>query len=304
MSAVAMNEETRRMEQYNDIVANITPTMIDGKGKNQRVITGNVTVPLSCCYVDKRYQGMRMHKHLDKLINKWDLRKLGPITIVPHPEEYRFAIVDGQGRFLVAPMKGLDRLNATVLMDAPEDEEERLKFEAERFIGQDEETEEVKQVEKHLARVLLKEEAAMIIERLLKKYDVKFLATKGSRKESVLGSYPNTYGIALTHGGKCLDFAFSIIENAGWHKEKNGYSTFVMNSLKEVWVAHPMERDRMHCYLSENLRQIDPEKFGANAISKYPKREKRAACILYMEDIVCDGLCIEKRIYKLNKSEK
>ena len=42
-----MNEETRRMEQFNDIVANIKPLMTVGKGKNQRVITGSAVVPLS-----------------------------------------------------------------------------------------------------------------------------------------------------------------------------------------------------------------------------------------------------------------
>ena len=47
MSAVvAMNEEARRMEQFNDIVANIKPLMTVGKGKNQRVITGSAVVPL------------------------------------------------------------------------------------------------------------------------------------------------------------------------------------------------------------------------------------------------------------------
>ena len=54
MSAVvAMNEETRRMEQYKDIVANIKPLMTTGKGKNQRTITGSAVVPLSCCFVDR-----------------------------------------------------------------------------------------------------------------------------------------------------------------------------------------------------------------------------------------------------------
>ena len=96
MSAVvAMNEETRRMEQYNDIVANIKPLMTVGRGKNQRAITGSAVVPLSCCFVDSRYQGMRTHKHLNRLKNKWDERKLTPIILVPHLEEYRFAALDG-----------------------------------------------------------------------------------------------------------------------------------------------------------------------------------------------------------------
>ena len=298
MSAVvAMNEETRRMEQFNDIVANIKPLMTTGKGKNQRAITGSAVVPLSCCFVDSRYQGMRTHKHLNRLKNKWDERKLTPIILVPHPEEYRFAVVDGQGRCLVAPEKGMDRLNAIILMDAPEDLNERLKFEAEYFIGQDSEVENVKPLEKHLSRVIIGDNAAVSLDKLLNKYGIKFVATKGNREETVLGSYTDTYSIVKVHGEKCLDFIFSIIDNAGWNKETNGYATFVMRSLRETWIAHPNDRKEIHRFLSKELRQIDPALFSANAKTKYPKRDHRVSCVLYVEDMVCDGLGIEKKIY-------
>ena len=301
MSAVvAINEETRRMEQFNDIVANIKPLMTVGKGKNQRAITGSAVVPLSCCFVDSRYQGMRTHKHLNRLKNKWDERKLTPIILVPHPEEYRFAVVDGQGRCLVAPEKGMDRLNAIILMDAPEDLDERLKFEAEYFIGQDSEVENVKPLEKHLSRVIIGDVAAVSLDKLLNKYGIKFVATKGNREESVLGSYTDTYSIVKVHGEKCLDFIFSIIENAGWNKETNGYATFVMRALREVWIAHPNDRKEIHRYLSKELRQIDPALFSAEAKAKYPKRDHRVSCVLYVEDLVCDGLGIEKKIYVEN----
>ena len=301
MSAVvAMNEETRKMEQYNDIVANIKPLMTVGKGKNQRVITGSAVVPLSRCFVDSRYQGMRTHKHLNRLKNKWDERKLTPIILVPHPEEYRFAVVDGQGRCLVAPEKGMDRLNAIILMDAPEDLDERLKFEAEYFIGQDSEVENVKPLEKHLSRVIIGDSAAVSLDKLLNKYGIKFVATKGNREESVLGSYTDTYSIVKVHGEKCLDFIFSIIDNAGWNKETNGYATFVMRALREVWIAHPNDRKEIHRFLSKELRQIDPALFSAEAKSKYPKRDHRVSCVLYLEDLVCDGLGIEKKIYVEN----
>lgn len=301
MSAVvAMNEETRRMEQFNDIVANIKPLMTTGKGKNQRTITGSAVVPLSCCFVDSRYQGMRTHKHLNRLKNKWDERKLTPIILVPHPEEYRFAVVDGQGRCLVAPEKGMDRLNAIILMDAPEDLNERLKFEAEYFIGQDSEVENVKPLEKHLSRVIIGDVAAVSLDKLLNKYGIKFVSTKGNREESVLGSYTDTYSIVKVHGEKCLDFIFSIIDNAGWNKETNGYATFVMRALREVWIAHPNDRKEIHRYLSKELRQIDPALFSAEAKSKYPKRDHRVSCVLYVEDLVCDGLGIEKKIYVEN----
>lgn len=151
----SISEEERRIEQFKDTMANVRPLMTVGTGRNQRTVTGSVSVPLSCCFVDQRYQGMRTHKNLSRLNNKWDIRKLTPITIVPHLEEQRFAVADGQGRILVAPDKGYDRLDAIVLMDAPDDPNERLKFEAEFFIGQDSEVESVKPLEKHLARVII-----------------------------------------------------------------------------------------------------------------------------------------------------
>ena len=286
-----------RSEQFDDVVSNIQPLASVGKGKNKRTIMGSVVVPLSCCYVDERYQGMRRHQNLRRLENRWDLRKLTPIVIVPHYEEHRFAIVDGQGRYLVAPKKGLDRLNAVVLLDVPEEENERLKFEAEYFIGQDSEVERVKPLEKHLARVIIGNEPALILDRLLTKYGIKFVSTRGNREGSILGSYTDTYAIAKVHGEKCLDFIFSIIANAGWNKEANGYATFVMRAIREIWVAHPNEREKIHTYLSNALRQIDPSLFSSESRAKYPKRDHRSACTLLMEDMVCNGLGIKKKIY-------
>lgn len=293
----SMSADARREEQFNDTISNIRPELTIGKGRNQKTITGSVTVPLSCCYVDERYQGMRQHKKLSRLDSKWDIRKLTSIVIVPHYEEHRFAIVDGQGRFLVAPKKGMDRLPATVLMDIPDDYNERLKFEAEYFIGQDTEVENVKPLEKHLARVILGDEAATCLDKLLNTYGIKFVASKGNRDGSILGSYTDTYSIAKVHGEKCLNFIFSIISNAGWNKEPNGYATYVMRALKEVWVAHPNDRVDMNIFLSKNLRQINPMLFSSTARSKYPKRDHRTACILYTEDMLCEGLGLPKKIY-------
>lgn len=294
---IALKNEESRIERFNDVMANIKPMMTKGKGKTLHTITGSACVPLDLCYVDERYQGMRKHSNIKKLENNWDERKLSNITLVPHPEEHRFAIVDGQGRYMVAPTKNLDRLWATILLDAPEDYNERLKFEAGYFIGQDLEVENVKPFEKHLARVIIGEPAALILDGFLEEYGIKIISTKGKRDKSVLGSYTDTYSIAKVHGEKCLQFIFSIISNAGWNNETNGFSTFVMRALREVWVAHPNNRTEIQEFLSKRLRQLDPALFNANAKTKYPKRDHRAACVLYLEDIVCDGLKLEKKIY-------
>ena len=295
--AVTIDEDRRRREQFEDIMANAKPLSVVGKGRSQRVLTATATVPLSCCFVDTRYQGMRNHNHINRLINRWDERKLSPIVLVPHLDDYVFAIADGQGRAKAAKIKGIERLSAIILMDAPDDPDERLRFEAEYFINQDSEVETVKPMEKHLARVIIGDETAVALDKLLTKYNIKFVTTKGNREGSILGSYTDTYAIVKTHGEKCLDFIFSIIANAGWDKEYNGYATFIMRALKEIWAAYPKERKEIHTYLSKELRKISPNLFSSKARTKYPTRDHRMACILYMEDIVCDGLGMEKKIY-------
>lgn len=63
-------------------------------------------------------------------------------------------------------------------MDAPEDPEERLKFEVAFFIAQDSEVEAVRPVEKHLARCILGDCAAVTLDKLMKQYGISFTSKK------------------------------------------------------------------------------------------------------------------------------
>lgn len=283
-----------RKQLYDTFMANITPFNTDENGK---VLTCIGHAPLVLCEIDLSYQGWREHKKIHQLEAEWDLRKVTPIVLVPHPETCSLTIVDGQGRYRVAPKKNLNKLQAVILMDAPTDPEERRKFEAEYFISQDEQCEVVKPIEKHPARVIIGDTTAIIIEKMMKKYAVEATQGSGKRSCSVLGSYTDCYKIAKAHGEECLDFICSIIENAGWNQATNGYARCIMNALKDVFVAHKTQREEIHKFLSKELRQMDPFLFAANGRATYPKREHAAACSLYLEDLICDALHIEKRIY-------
>lgn len=286
-----VSEEQKRL--FSVVMDNIK-VFSTGKSRDKNI--GIAAIPLSLLSVDARYQGLRTHKRLRKLINHWDEKKLGCIFVVPHKEEFCFMIVDGQGRYLAATELGYESLQAIILMNAPEDEYERLKFEAEIFIGQDDETENVREMEKHLARVIIGDPAATILEEMFTKYDIRYTDTKGSREKSVLGSYSTTYEMAKRHGKYCLDFVFSIIKNAGWDKETNGYATFVTEALKNVWTTFQSAKDReqIHIFLSEELRKIDPTKFSSIARAKYlMRKDSRACCRLYVEDMVCKKLGLE-----------
>lgn len=281
-------------ELFKSIMNNIKSFSFGKSGSN----IGIAAVPLSLLFVDERYQGLRVHRKLKKLIKNWDERKLGCIILVAHPEEYRFAVVDGQGRLLAATELKYESLQAIVLLDAPQDDKyERLKFEAEVFIGQDDETEEVKALEKHPARVIIGDESATILQNMFEKYNIKYIDCKGNRDRSILGSYPTTYKMAQRHGSSCLDFIFSIIKNAGWDKETNGYAVFVTESLKNIWVTfqNTNERNRIYEFLSDELRQIDPTKFSSIARAKYlMRKDSRACCRLYIEDLVNEKLGLKK----------
>ncbi len=290
MESKAISEEQRKL--FNMAMENIKGYSTC-KSKRQRI--GIVAIDLSLLYVDERYQGLRKHKRIKKLIANWDERKLSPVVVVPHPEECRFAVVDGQGRLKAAKELGYETLQAIVLLDAPGDESERLKFEAEIFIGQDDEIEDVKALEKHPARVILGDKPALALEHMFVKYDITYTHGGSTRKAGVLGSYPTTYDIARVHGESCLEFIFSIIKNAGWNKEKNGYATFVTESLCNIWIQFLTNREEIHKFLSEELRNIDPTLFSSEAKVTYPmRRDTRVACRLYLEDMICKKLGLSK----------
>lgn len=293
-----VQEDVRRMEQFNIVMQNAKPLMTLGKGKNMKIMTASASIPLSLLRIDDKYQGMRKHKKINNLFNNWDFRKLSPIVVSPHPEDGTYYIVDGQGRFTVAKRKGMESLWAVLLMDMPEDPDERLKVEAEYYISQDLEVEPVKAVEKHCARCIIGDRAAIDLNNLMETYGISFTCEKGNRKMATLGSYDTTYGISKVHGKQCLDFAFSIIENAGWNKEKNGYSADMMSAFRNIWYEYREDRDTIHKFLSKRLRNISPAQFKSEADSKYPGRGHTIQITLLMEDLVCNEIGTEKRYYK------
>ena len=296
IKTVINSTKEERKNLFNSIMENIKPLEVDENGK---VITASARIPLSLLFLDERYQRKHKESSVRRLYKNWDVRKLAPILVAPHYDDYVFSLIDGNNRTTVMEMRNIPSATATIMMQAPTDDAERLKFECEIFADQDSESEKVKLVEKHNSNVIRGDKAATIIQKLVEEYNVAFVETKGQRNSAILGSYSDTYSIAKTENGdKILEFIFSIIQNAGWHDETNGYATYIFRALKSVWIAHPENREDIHKFLSTELRQYDPELFGASARAKYPKRDYRSACVLYAEDLVCDGMHIDRKIYK------
>lgn len=296
IKTVVPSTKEERKNLFNSIMENIKPLEVD---KNGKVITASARIPLSLLFVDERYQRKHKESGVKRLYKKWDVRKLAPILTAPNFDHYVFDVIDGNNRTTVMEMLGIPSATATIMMQAPLDDEERLIFESDIFADQDSESEKVKLVEKHKSNVIRGDKAATIIQKFVEEYDVSFVETKGNRDSAILGSYAETYSIAKTESGdKILEFIFSIIQNAGWHDEPNGYATYIFRALKSAWLAHSKDRESIHEFLSTELRQYDPELFGASARARYPKRDYRSACVLYTEDLICRGLNIPRKIYK------
>lgn len=261
MKMISKIMEAPKKEQrvlFNATMNNANPFSRTGGG----IFSG--AVPVSLLGVDPTYQRVdtRSEEKIRRLYLRWDERKLMPIIIVPHPESCCFAVVDGQGRTIVSQMKtpAYDFLNAIILTDVPEDYNARRRLEAELFIGQDSEIEPVKPLQKHNARCILGDKAALILDTLCKEYKVEFTNTKGTRSESVLGSYTETYSIANVHGEKCLRFIFFTITNAGWNCETNGYATYVMRMLRDIWCIRRIKYKRISDLGLDILSGLSPNK--------------------------------------------
>lgn len=300
LKIVEKKVSAERKTLYTAVMNNLRPLYT----VNGEVITKVGDIPLELLEIDPSYQGYRVHNKINQLIANWDWRKLDLITLVPHPETCSYSVVDGQGRTLAAKALNLTSLSAKVLLDAPSDPIERLRYEADIFVRQDDQEEKLRAVEKHLALTLVDDPTALIMNKVMKKYHVSFVNTAGRRVGRVLGSYQGTFDIAKAYGEDALEYIFSIIENAGWGECSNAYATGTMWALKVIYTVHDDKRNETHKYLSTVLREFEPITMKAKAMAKYPARDYRQALSMFFEDLLIDAYIIDKATYKESLSAK
>lgn len=242
-------------------------------------------IPVELLYADPEYQrtDTRREQKIRSLAKEWNNAKMDALRVVPHPEEYRFAVVDGYGRMCASQMKEnpSSSLECEIIQWAPEDPENRRKFEARLYCEQQNETERLTPVQKHKANVLLRNSTAMILDLVCNEYQVAITAGKGFRNPRTLGSYTDAYKIVRYFGEDCLRFIFEVIRDSGFDLEPNGYCRPVMMSLRNIYAAYGNDPKGT---LAKYLRESSPREFKANAISKYPKREPNVACTLFLQD--------------------
>ena len=264
------------------------------QGKKRAIIS----IPVDLMEIDSRYQtDERTERDLDYLVKKWDERKLMPLIGVPHWEEGKIYIVDGYGRWIASQLvdkKKYKDLDVVVLFDAPKNPDERLAYEAELYAFQNRDVKTLTPIQKHGAMIVLHDPATETIERLKNIYGFSYTAEKGNREASVLGSYSATLDICRIDNGRCARFVFEICKNAGFNRKPNGYGTYVMRGLRDIYKLYPNDRMDTMSLLSKQLRELTPLILKSRAVAKYPMLEARTAVSMYFEDIVVEDLALDQ----------
>ena len=256
------------------------------------------TIPVEIMEIDTRYQTeVRTERDLHYLTNNWNENKLLPLIGVPHWEEGKVYLVDGYGRWISSQVVDREKykyLDVLLVLDAPTDKMERLRFEAELYAFQNINVAKMKAIQKHGAMIVLDDQATTTLEQLKEKYGFEYTANKGNREASVLGSYTETLALCKIDNGKCADYVFAICEGAGFDRKPNGYATYMFRALRDIYKLYADNRKETKKFLSSELRKITPIILKANAVVKYPMLDIKMAVSLYLEDLIVENLGLEQ----------
>lgn len=247
-----------------------------------------IKVPVELFDIDENYQiPERTARSLNYLVNHWDDNKLLPLAGVPHFEEGKIYLFDGFGRWIGSQLIQNPKadLDVMVILNAPTDPDERRVYEAKMYAFQNKDVARITAVQKHGAMLLMHDKGTEILEEMKEKYNFEYTAHKGNRSASILGSYTEALDICR-QSEEMADWIFNICKKAGFDRKTNGYSTYVMRALKDMYKLYPESREKIEKVLIKYLRKIEPIFLKSESVVAYPMVDYKIACSLFTEDIV------------------
>lgn len=275
--------------------------LLEGLTKMYRDAGYNVAiipVPVEIMEIDTRYQTeVRTERDLRYLTEGWNENMLLPLIGVPHWEEGKVYLVDGYGRWISSQIVDKEKykeLQVMLLLNAPTDKAKRLEFEAKIYAFQNKRVAKMTAIQKHGAMMILHDEATETLERLKARYGFEYTASKGHREASVLGSYGEVLAICKLDKGKAAEYVFNICEGAGFDRKPNGYATYIMRGLRDVYRLYADNRKETKDCLIKELRKIAPINLKADAVVKYPVLDVKTAVSLYLEDLIVENLGLQQ----------
>ena len=135
-------------------------------------------------------------------------------------------------------------LKVQMILNAPTDPEERLEFEAEMYAFQNRDVKDLTPIQKHGAMMVLHDPSTETLENMRKKYGFEYVASKGNREASVLGSYTETLRLCKLDNGKAAEYVFDICAGAGFDrksclkKQKQKDREMLSKKYAEPWLEN------------------------------------------------------------------
>lgn len=248
-----------------------------------------VFIPTELLVVDPRFQRVEESSKtkIRDLANKWDDNKMDALKVSAHPDTFEFSIIDGYHRFSAGVMKEFTGFSCELLQGLSDNPEERLIQEATLFATQTDEVDILSPVMKHKANVIRGVKGNVALQELVEKYSIslKKPGARGRAKIGYLSGFSAALKIANSDETK-LDRIFEIICESRWNLATNGFSSYVLDVLKNIMLLHNTNYDAA---IVKYFRNIEPEQFFSEAKAKYPERKTNEALTLFLEDVVCEA---------------
>lgn len=250
-------------------------------------------IPLDLLYIDNRYQRFDTSSDakINNLVAHWDANRMDPIRVSAHPDEGRFAVLDGLHRTVAAGKRGVDGIEAEILF-FDGDANQRLLSEATIFATQNDDVETLTPAQKHNANVVRGIKENVELERVINKYNIPLKDNKGQGRSAIgtLSGFKEALRITATYGEGMIDDIMNVICSSRWNDEPNGFSNVTLSAIKNVLAAHQDIKEQIIAASISYFRTITPNTLLAYGKANYAVRSDRSAMTLAYDDFVSKTL--------------
>ena len=273
--------------------------------KNVHTIAGKVfaDIPLKLLEVgDYQRVEFSSEKKILALAANFDKNLMDPLTVVAHPEEGKFYVVNGYHRKRAVEINGKeDSVACEILQNLSDNPDVRRMEEADLFRRQTVTTEKLSPVAMHKANLICNDGPSWHLDQLVSKYGFMYKTNKnrGRCPVNTLTGFSAALEVTRVYGKEVLDDIFDVLHRTQWSMESKGLSGISISILRNIFVYDPETREAAAKETIINiLREYSPKMFEAEARAKYKLRSGQVAGSLYLEDILIEKLGIADGVHQ------
>ena len=259
------NHTVTAEERYLNSLVMVNGTNIeDGKANRIAYLSGLLSDPIRrgakrvIVYVKGEYLAIsriyqtefRTNRDSSDLESKFDWNLCGALTATFDRNTGTFVLIDGQNRAKVILKREPDaEIPVMVILYAPDDYAERIKFEAKLFVNQNIATKNVTENEKLEALAEQGDVAAINLLTLLKEYGVERTSKGGKLPQNTIRDASTYKKFISKHGYAGGKWVFDIYKYSGFRAYESAYARQYFKAFGFAYDKYPMYRDEIKDYL-------------------------------------------------------